>query len=223
MTCAVTPGRLGQVSDPVRTTALGQVRRLLGTLSPRQAITLYLEEWVGTLLRPIPSLLGFTLRYGFYRLLFKRLDGFGYICRRVEFIHSYGISFGRNYHINTGCTFDGRGGLTMGDHVLIGPNVVLVSSQHRWDLSTEIPMIQQGHQSAPISIGDDVWIGANSVITPGVTLATGTVVGAGSVVTGSTEPYTIVAGAPARPIGTRPQAEEAGPRPAEVVGGQGVR
>ena len=187
--------------------ALGQLRRLLGTITFRQAATLWLEEWVGTLLRSIPSLLGFGLRFAFYRLLFERIDGFGYISRNVNFIHSYGISFGRNYHINTGCTFDGRGGLTMGDHVLIGPNVVIVSSQHRWDLSTELPMIQQGHQSAPVVIGDDVWIGANSVVTPGVTLAEGTVVGAGSVVTSSTEPYTIVAGSPARPIGTRPQAD----------------
>lgn len=202
-------GTIGAVSGPQRVTALGQARRLLGTLSLRQAVTMYVEEWGGTLLRSIPSLLGFWLRYLFYKVLFCRLDGFGYICRRVEFIHSYGISFGRNYHINTGCTFDGRGGLTLGDHVLIGPNVVVVSSQHRWDLSTEDPMIQQGHQSAPITICDDVWIGANSVITPGVTLATGTVVGAGSVVTGSTEPYTIVAGSPARRIGSRPQAESA--------------
>lgn len=187
--------------------ALGQLRRLLRTITFRQAATLWLEEWVGTLLRSIPSLLGFGLRFAFYRLLFERIEGFGYISRNVNFIHSYGISFGRNYHINTGCTFDGRGGLTMGDHVLIGPNVVIVSSQHRWDLSTELPMIQQGHQSAPVVIGDDVWIGANSVVTPGVTLAEGTVVGAGSVVTSSTEPYTIVAGSPARPIGTRPQAD----------------
>jgi len=191
--------------EPVRTSALGQLRRLLAGLDARQTATLYLEEWVGTLLRSIPSLLGFTLRYLFYRLLFERLDGFGYISRGVHFIHSYGIRFGRNYHINTGCTFDGRGGLTLGDNVLIGPNVVIVSSQHQWTASNELPIIQQGHRSAPITIGDDVWIGANSVVTPGVTLATGTVVGAGSVVTASTDPYTIVAGAPARRIGERPQ------------------
>ncbi|MDG2304582.1 MAG: acyltransferase [Candidatus Binatia bacterium] len=196
------------MSEDVKVTALGQLRRLLGSMTARQAITVYLEEVVGTLLRWIPSLLGFGLRYVFYRMLFAELGGFGYISRSVHFIHSYGIRMGRNCHINTGCTFDGRGGLTMGDNVLVGPNVVVVSSQHRWDLSPDLPMIQQGHQSAPITIGDDVWIGANSVVTPGVTLATGTVVGAGSVVTRSTEPYTIVTGAPARVIGARPQAEK---------------
>ena len=202
--------------EPVRITALGQIRRLLGSVTMAQAATLYAEEWIGSLLRPIPGLLGFGLRYLFYRLLFARLAGFGYISRGVHFIHSYGIRFGRNDHINTGCTFDGRGGLTMGDNVLIGPNVVIVSSQHRWDLSTELPIIQQGHQSAPITIGDDVWIGANAVVTPGVTLATGTVVGAGSVVTASTEPYAIVAGSPARVIGRRPQAEPHPPSSARL-------
>ena len=191
------------MSEPVRVTALGQLRRLLGSLSLRQAATLYAEEWIGSLLRPIPSLLGFGLRFAFYRLLFARLAGFGYISRGVHFIHSYGIRFGRNYHINTGCTFDGRGGLTVGDNVLIGPNVVVVSSQHRWDGGTGTPMIQQGHTSAPIVVEDDCWIGANSVVTPGVTLGTGTVVGAGPVVTSSTEPWAIVAGSPARQIGSR--------------------
>lgn len=193
--------------EPDKITALGQFRRLLSHITLKQAATLYAEEVIGTLIRSIPSLLGFGTRYVFYRLLFERLEGFGYISRGVNFIHSYGIRFGRNYHINTGCTFDGRGGLTMGDNVLIGPNVVVVSSQHRWDLSNEVPMIQQGHQSAPVTIGDDVWIGANAVITPGVTLATGTVVGAGAVVTASTQPYSIVAGTPARQIGSRPERE----------------
>ncbi|HEY8515482.1 MAG TPA: DapH/DapD/GlmU-related protein [Candidatus Binatia bacterium] len=184
------------------TTAGAQIRRFLGTITLRQAIVLYAEEWIGSLLRGIPSMLGFALRAWFYRLLFAHWGGFGFICRNVNFIHSYGIRIGRNYHINTGCLFDGRGGLTIGDNVLIGPNVVIVSSQHHWS-DPSLPIIQQGHRSAPIVIGDDVWIGANSVVTPGVTIATGTVVGSGSVVTKSTEPYTIVAGVPARVIGRR--------------------
>ena len=184
-------------------TVTGQFRRLLGSMTLRQAATVYAEEWIGSLLRPIPSLLGFGLRYLFYRILFRRLGGFGYMMRGIQFIHSYGISMGRNHHINTGCTFDGRGGLEIGENVLFGPNVVVVSSQHRWDLSTTLPIIEQGHRKAKIEIGDDCWIGANAVVTPGVSLGEGTVVGAGSVVTTSTEPYSIVAGAPARVIGTR--------------------
>lgn len=195
------------MSTPDKPTVTGQFRRLLGSLTLRQAITVYTEEWLGSLLRPIPSLLGFFLRYLLYKALFRHLGGFGYMMRGVQFIHSYGISMGRNHHINTGCTFDGRGGLEIGENVLFGPNVVVVSSQHRWDISATLPIIEQGHRKAKIEIGDDCWIGANAVVTPGVSLGQGTVVGAGSVVTSSTEPYSIVAGAPARKIGTREHSE----------------
>ncbi|MFP6660050.1 MAG: acyltransferase [Myxococcota bacterium] len=189
--------------DEHRATALGQIGRLLGSLSLRQAATVYAEEWIGSLLRPVPSLLGCGLRFLFYRLLFSELGGFGYISRRVEFVHSYGMRLGRNHHINVGCHFDARGGLTIGENVLFGPNVVVVSSQHQWDADPKLPIIQQGHRAAAVSIGDDCWIGANAVITPGVAVGTGTIVGAGSVVTSSTEPYSIVAGSPARVIGQR--------------------
>jgi acetyltransferase-like isoleucine patch superfamily enzyme len=192
----------GRVPVAPTTTAAAQIRRIVGTLTLRQAISLWIEDWVGTLLRSVPGLLGFALRSWFYRLLFAGHGGFGFIYRNVNFVHSYGIRFGRNYHINSGAFFDGRGGLTFGDNVLIGPNVVIVSSQHHWS-DPSLPIIQQGHRCAPVEVGDDVWIGANAVITPGVKLATGTVVGSGSVVTKSTEPYSIVAGVPARVIGSR--------------------
>ena len=195
------------MNAPHKSTVVGQFQRLLGSMTLRQALTVYAEEWLGSLLRPIPSLLGFILRYLFYKVLFQRLGGFGYMMRGIQFIHSYGISMGRNHHINTGCTFDGRGGMVIGDNVLFGPNVVVVSSQHRWDLSATLPIIEQGHRKAKIEIGNDCWIGANAVVTPGVSLGEGTVVGAGSVVTSSTEPYSIVAGAPARKIGTRDHSE----------------
>ncbi|MEW6270142.1 MAG: acyltransferase [Thermodesulfobacteriota bacterium] len=185
-------------------TAGAQLRRIVGTFSARQMLSLWVEDWVGTLLRSIPGLTGFALRSWFYKLLFARQGGFGFIYRNVYFMHSYAIRMGRNVHIHWGAFFDGRGGLTIGDDVLIGPHVVIVTSQHHWT-DPSLPIVQQGHLPAPVVIGDDVWIGANAVITPGVTVATGTVVGAGSVVTRSTEPYTIVAGVPARPIGERPK------------------
>lgn len=181
-----------------------QVRRFLGTLSARQAGTVWLEQWLGGIARSIPSFVGFGIRYGLYRLLFGRLDGFCFIYPGAYLTHTYGIRAGRNLHVNGGAFFDGRGGLTLGSNVLVGPNAVLLSSQHHWSDPT-LPIVLQGHRLAPTTIGDDVWIGANVVIVPGVTIATGTVVGAGSVVTADTEPYTIVAGVPARHIGDRPR------------------
>jgi len=157
---------------------------------------------VGTLLRPVPGLLGFVVRYVFYRALFSHLGGFCFIYGGARLSHTYGIRAGRNLHVNAGAYLYGRGGLTIGDDVLVGQNAVVLSSTHRWDDPT-LPIVHQGHRHAPVVIGNDVWIGANAVVLPGVHVATGTVIGAGAVVTHDTAPYAIVAGVPARQIGER--------------------
>jgi len=187
-----------------RASVPAQVRRFLGTLSVRQAGSVWLEQWLGGIARSIPSIVGFGTRFLLYKLLFGRLEGFCFIYPGAYLTHTYGIRAGRNLHVNGGAFFDGRGGLTLGSNVLVGPNAVLLSSQHHWS-DPSLPIVLQGHRLAPTTIGDDVWIGANVVVTPGVTIGTGTVIGAGSVVTSDTEPYTIVAGVPARRIGERPR------------------
>ena len=79
---------------------------------------------------------------------------------------------------------------------MFGPHVVLAAGNHGTDGSR--PMSAQPMTGVGITIEDDVWIGAHATITDGVTLAEGTIVGAGAVVTRDTEPYSIVAGVPAR-------------------------
>jgi galactoside O-acetyltransferase len=182
----------------------GQIRRFARSHSLRQLVTVWVEEWVGALFRPLPDVIGFGLRYALYRLLFARLDGFCFIYPGARLMHTYGIRAGRNLHMHGGAFIDARGGLTIGSHVLIGPNAVIVTSRHHWT-DPSLPIVLQGHLPEPVTIGDDVWIGANVVITAGVTIATGTVVGAGAVVTDDTTPYSIVGGVPARPIGERPR------------------
>ena len=66
-------------SRPASATPLAQIRRLAGTLSPREAAVVYADEWIGALLRPIPSFLGAALRWAYCRLTFARLDGFCFI------------------------------------------------------------------------------------------------------------------------------------------------
>lgn len=179
------------------------LRRFLGEFSLWQLIVVWMEEWIGTLLRPIPSLTGCVCRYLFFKLTCKRLAGFGIILDGARLSHSYGLSIGKNFHVNCGAYVYGRGGVTIGDHVLVGQNAVVLSSQHHWS-NPNVPIIFQGHRAGPVTIGDDVWIGANAVVLPGVHVATGTVVGAGAVVSRDTNPYSIVAGVPAREIGSRP-------------------
>jgi acetyltransferase-like isoleucine patch superfamily enzyme len=103
---------------------------------------------------------------------------------------------------NSGTYINAIGGILMGDFVLIGTNVTISSGFH--PVEGKIPEIfLRPVIPKPIIIEDDVWIGANVVIMPGVILKKGTVVGAGSVVTKDTEEYSVVIGSPARKIRNR--------------------
>jgi acetyltransferase-like isoleucine patch superfamily enzyme len=91
------------------------------------------------------------------------------------------------------------GPIQIGNHVIIAQNVVMSGLNHGYeDIKTPIRM--QPCTTAKISIGNDSWIGANAVITAGVTIGKHAVVAAGSVVTKSVPDYSIVAGNPARII-----------------------
>ncbi|MGB2755866.1 MAG: acyltransferase [Phycisphaerae bacterium] len=94
--------------------------------------------------------------------------------------------------------------IKIGSNVMIAPNVVIRSANHRSD-SLDKPMLEQGNISADIHIGDDVWLGANAVITAGVTIGDHAIVGAGAVVTQDVKPYDIVGGVPAKVIRSRLQ------------------
>ncbi|MBI5115701.1 acyltransferase [Candidatus Poribacteria bacterium] len=179
-----------------------QIKNFFESFSLKQVVVLLLEEYVAWIFRYIPGFEGFTLRYLFYKLLCKKIEPFPFIFPGAFFQHSYGIEAGRNLNVNRGVHMYGRGGIKVGDYVLIGPNVVIASSQHRYNIQ-KIPIMFQGHEKKAVVIGNDVWIGANAVVLPGVTIADGTIVGAGAVVTSDTEPYSIVCGVPARKIGER--------------------
>jgi maltose O-acetyltransferase len=116
----------------------------------------------------------------------------------------YKFSIGNNSFINTGTLIlaGGAGTITIGNDVLIGPYVILVSASHRYDL-LDRPIRQQEHVLKPIIIEDDVWIGAHAVITSGVTVGKGSVIGAGAVVTKDIPAYSVAAGVPARVIKSR--------------------
>jgi galactoside O-acetyltransferase len=94
------------------------------------------------------------------------------------------------------------GEIIIGNDVLIGPNVVLRAADHEFS-DVDVPIRCQGHRSGRIVIGDDVWLAANVVVTSGVTIGTGCVVGAGSVVTRDLPPMMVCVGNPAQPIRSR--------------------
>ena len=170
--------------------------------SPVTLLRLELEAYLAWPLRSLPSFLGYVSRYLIYKLLFKRLDSFCFIQPNVFFSHCHNIVCGRNFVVNSNSYFHGIGGIEIGDYVLIGPNVVISSGMHEYTQSKK-PVMLQKIIPKKIVIEDGVWIGANVVVMPGVTISEGTIVGAGSVVTKSTEPYSVVAGVPAKRIKSR--------------------
>jgi maltose O-acetyltransferase len=108
-----------------------------------------------------------------------------------------GIRIGRGSVVNQQCCLDSRGGLAIGDHVYISPGVWILTDSH----DIEDPLFRE--ILAPVTIGDYAWVGSRAMVLPGVTVGEGAVIAAGAVVTRDVAPYTIVAGVPARQIGTR--------------------
>lgn len=107
------------------------------------------------------------------------------------------VTIGKNVRIGLGNTVIGP--VNIGDNVIIAQNVVMSGLNHVYtDVTTPIQF--QPVTVSPIVIEADCWIGANSVITAGVTIGKHSVVAGGSVVTKSVPPFTIVAGNPAKPL-----------------------
>lgn len=112
------------------------------------------------------------------------------------------VKLGNNLIFNRNVSITARSGVSLGNDVLLGPNVVINDSNHLFK-DRDKPITTQGHTAEEIVIEDDVWIAANSVILKGVHIGKGAVVAAGSVVTKDVPPYTVVAGVPARKIKNR--------------------
>jgi galactoside O-acetyltransferase len=112
------------------------------------------------------------------------------------------VQIGDNCAVNTNVQIGAASGrITIGNNVMIASNVVLRAANH--GLRRDTPVRFQPSSRGEIRIEDDVWIGSNAVVTANVTIARGTVVAAGAIVTRSTEPFSIVGGVPARKIGER--------------------
>ena len=105
------------------------------------------------------------------------------------------IHLGKNVFINSGCRFQDQGGIYIGNNVLIGHNVVLATLNHEENPSKRGNLIP-----SPIKIGNDVWVGSNATILPGITIGDGAIVAAGAVVTKDVKENTVVAGVPAKYI-----------------------
>lgn len=120
----------------------------------------------------------------------------------AEMRDPYKIKIGRGSIIGDRATLDGRNGIEIGENVNFSSNVSVWTEQHDHRDSFFRCDTQK---KAPVKIGDRVWIGPNALILHSVEIGEGAVIAAGAVVTKSVEPYSIVAGIPARKIGERNQ------------------
>lgn len=106
---------------------------------------------------------------------------------------------GKNVYINSNSTWIDTCLITVGDRTLMGPNCSFFSGGHPTD-----PRVRNGTNGpefgAPITIGEDCWLGGNVIVLPGVTIGRGCTIGAGSVVTKDIPPFTVAVGNPARVI-----------------------
>jgi acetyltransferase-like isoleucine patch superfamily enzyme len=125
---------------------------------------------------------------------------------RLLALHRYGsqhfsprVEIGNDVSIGFGCTLSCVNALIIGDHVTIGDNVYIADSQHGYAAPGR-GILSQPLVPGAIRIGDGAWIGYGAFVAGEVEIGEHSIVGANSVVTRSVPPYTIVAGAPARPI-----------------------
>lgn len=139
------------------------------------------------------------------------------------------VRFGAACVLDHGFTLECRGRLEVGEGTVFGHHCTVASDvdieigrgcliaelvsirdhDHAF-AATDQPIVEQGRSSAPVRIGDNVWIGGKATVTKGVTIGSNTVVGAHAVVTGDLPPDCVAAGVPARVLRPRPASE---PRP----------
>ena len=137
------------------------------------------------------------IRRFFYRLAGIKIGKRSSIHMGARFYNPSGIRVGEDSIIGEGVVLDGRALLTIGNHVALATEVMIYNAEH--DINDEKFSARQ----APVTVEDYVFIGPRAIILPGVTLAKGSVIGAGAVVTRDVAAYTIVGGVPAKEIGQR--------------------
>lgn len=144
------------------------------------------------------------------RILARLLGGRGKnLWITAPFYVDYGnnIYFGDNCEVNMNCTFLDDNVIRIGNNALIAPNVQIYTAFHPTSAAERFGKAREDGsfafcktQTAPVTIGDSVWIGGGAIIMPGVTIGDNVVIGAGSVVTRDIPSGTVALGSPCRVV-----------------------
>ena len=120
---------------------------------------------------------------------------------RTEIRDPFLLKIGEGTVIGDNALLDAHNGLTLGRNVNLSSNVVIYTGQH----DHRDPYFRSKGGKRSVEIGDRVWLGSNVMVLPGVVIGEGAVCCGGCVVTKDVEPYSVVAGIPARKVGERPR------------------
>jgi maltose O-acetyltransferase len=154
--------------------------------------------------RPYTFGLSRKIRYALCRHLFEQCGRNVNIEKGAYFGNGRRIIIGDNSGLGINSIIEKA---TIGNNVMMGRDVIIMSSSHRYD-NCNIPMIFQGGKpEEEVIIEDDVWIGHRAIILPGVRIGRGSIIGAGAVVTKDVPEFSIVGGVPARIIRNRNNTE----------------
>jgi maltose O-acetyltransferase len=174
----------------------------------------YRAQWIETLIRNIPGDFGVELRRVALSRYFGSVGEGLTIYPGARIFGASELHVGKNFWLGLDNLIHAHGGVHVGDDVMLGPGVKIWTVNHVYD-QVGVPIIEQGYNHAPVTIGDRVWIGSNCIILPGARIGDDVVVSAGAVVGGKPiPPRTVVAGNPARVISRREPAEVRSGRPA---------
>lgn len=145
----------------------------------------------------LPHIPFWSLRRFYLRRVGMKVGKGSFISKRLYVTNPNRVTIGQGTHLNLDCHLDARGAITIGNGVSISFGVRLITGGHEVNSPTFRGVFR------PITIGDNVWIGANAVVLQGVTIGRGAVVAAGAVVTKDVPEYAIVGGVPTKVIGQR--------------------
>jgi putative colanic acid biosynthesis acetyltransferase WcaF len=173
---------------------LGSYRKVYAAGNPfRNALWYFVNMTVFQTAFPFPVFLQVLL----LRLFGASVGNGVNIKPRVSIKYPWLLAIGRNVWLGEGIWIDNLSPVTVGNNVCISQGARLLTGNHDYKKNSFDLII------APITVEDGVWVGAHAVVCPGVTLASHSVVTAGSVVTKNTEAFTIYQGNPARPVRLR--------------------
>ncbi|MBC7450108.1 MAG: sugar O-acetyltransferase [Cytophagales bacterium] len=136
-------------------------------------------------------------RTSLLKKLFGSVKDAIYIEPSFQCDYGYNIHVGSNFYANFNCVFLDVNTIHIGDNVLVAPNVSLFTASHPIDVNIRLSLKEW---SAPIRIGDNVWLGGGTIVCPGVTIGENSIIGAGSVVVKDIPANVVAVGNPCRII-----------------------